>query len=54
MGHRSGSDGETGQSQAVPPGALLEGWVHRRRELGAVTFLILRDRSGLGQVVVRA
>ena len=32
---------------------LLEGWVHRRRELGAVTFLILRDRSGLAQVVVR-
>jgi nondiscriminating aspartyl-tRNA synthetase len=31
----------------------LEGWVHRRRELGAVTFLILRDRSGLAQVVVR-
>ena len=31
----------------------LEGWVHRRRFLGAVTFLILRDRSGLAQVVVR-
>jgi nondiscriminating aspartyl-tRNA synthetase len=31
----------------------LEGWVHRRRELGGVTFLILRDRSGLAQVVVR-
>src|SRR5215467_9090422 len=32
---------------------LIEGWVHRRRALGAVTFLILRDRSGLAQVVVR-
>ena len=31
----------------------LEGWVHRRRVLGAVTFLIVRDRSGLAQVVVR-
>jgi len=31
----------------------VEGWVHRRRVLGAVTFLILRDRSGLAQVVVR-
>jgi nondiscriminating aspartyl-tRNA synthetase len=31
----------------------IEGWVHRRRELGAVTFLIVRDRSGLAQVVVR-
>jgi len=32
---------------------LIQGWVHRRRVLGAVTFLILRDRSGLAQVVVR-
>ena len=31
----------------------VEGWVHRRRFLGAVAFLILRDRSGLAQVVVR-
>jgi nondiscriminating aspartyl-tRNA synthetase len=31
----------------------LEGWVHRRRELATVTFLVLRDRSGLAQVVVR-
>jgi len=29
----------------------LEGWVHRRRRLSTVTFLVLRDRSGLGQVV---
>jgi nondiscriminating aspartyl-tRNA synthetase len=32
---------------------LLQGWVHRRRELSAVTFLVVRDRSGLAQVVVR-
>jgi nondiscriminating aspartyl-tRNA synthetase len=31
----------------------LQGWVHRRRELSALTFLVLRDRSGLAQVVVR-
>ena len=31
----------------------LEGWVHRRRALATVTFLVLRDRSGLAQVVVR-
>jgi nondiscriminating aspartyl-tRNA synthetase len=31
----------------------LDGWVHRRRELSAVTFLVVRDRSGLAQVVVR-
>lgn len=30
----------------------IEGWVHRRRRLAAVTFLIVRDRSGLTQVVV--
>lgn len=37
------------------PGATvrLQGWVHRRRELSAVTFLVVRDRSGLAQVVVR-
>jgi nondiscriminating aspartyl-tRNA synthetase len=32
---------------------LLQGWVHRRRELSAVTFLVVRDRTGLAQVVVR-
>jgi nondiscriminating aspartyl-tRNA synthetase len=32
----------------------LQGWVHRRRELAKVTFLILRDRSGLSQVVLPA
>jgi nondiscriminating aspartyl-tRNA synthetase len=31
----------------------LQGWVHRRRELATVTFLVLRDRSGLAQIVVR-
>nr|BFF21401.1 aspartate--tRNA(Asn) ligase [Promicromonospora thailandica] len=40
---------------AVPPGTVvrLQGWVHRRRELATVTFLVLRDRTGLAQVVVR-
>ncbi|GAB2487648.1 aspartate--tRNA(Asn) ligase [Promicromonospora xylanilytica] len=32
----------------------LQGWVHRRRELATVTFLVLRDRTGLAQIVVRA
>ena len=38
------------------PGAsvTLEGWVHRRRELARITFLVLRDRSGLAQVVLPA
>lgn len=39
----------------LEPGTLVTlcGWVHRRRTLAAVTFLILRDRSGLAQVVVK-
>ena len=32
--------------------ATVMGWLHRRRRLSQVTFLILRDRSGLGQVVI--
>jgi nondiscriminating aspartyl-tRNA synthetase len=31
----------------------LQGWVHRRRELAQLTFLVVRDRTGLAQVVVR-
>ena len=40
---------------SVEPGeqATLAGWIHRRRVLASVTFLVLRDRSGLAQVVVK-
>ena len=39
----------------TPPGreVRIQGWVHRRRELAALTFLVVRDRSGLAQVVVK-
>lgn len=30
---------------------LLQGWVHRRRDMGKLVFIDLRDRSGLCQVV---
>lgn len=32
---------------------VVQGWLHRRRKLAGVAFLILRDRSGLAQVIVR-
>jgi len=32
---------------------VLQAWVHRRRDLGALLFLDLRDRTGLCQVVFR-
>jgi len=40
---------------SVQPGerATLAGWIHRRRVLASVTFLVLRDRSGLAQAVVK-
>ena len=33
--------------------AVLLGWVHRVRNLGGVTFIDVRDRAGVSQVVVR-
>jgi aspartyl-tRNA synthetase len=33
---------------------LLQGWVHQRRDHAGVTFLNLRDRSGVVQAVLRA
>jgi nondiscriminating aspartyl-tRNA synthetase len=32
----------------------VAGWLHRRRELKSVTFLVIRDRSGLAQAVLAA
>ncbi|NUR06655.1 MAG: aspartate--tRNA(Asn) ligase [Nocardioidaceae bacterium] len=42
-------------TDALAPGArvTVQGWVHRRRTLAGVTFVVLRDRTGLAQVVVK-
>ncbi len=33
---------------------LLRGWLHRFRDLGGVSFALVRDGEGLAQVVVRS
>lgn len=43
-----------GELRAADDGVnvTLQGWVHRRRDLGGLIFLDMRDRSGLVQVVI--
>ena len=45
-----------GQLRASDAGkrAILMGWVHRRRDLGGVVFIHLRDREGVTQLVIHA
>ncbi len=38
--------------QRIGEKVTIAGWLHRRRELKSVSFLIIRDRSGLAQVVL--
>ena len=33
---------------------VVRGWVHRVRELGKISFILLRDASGIAQLVVDA
>ena len=46
--HNCGELSEANTGDAV----VLAGWVHLRRDFGGVIFIVLRDRSGLVQVVV--
>src|SRR5256885_10972497 len=41
------------RAEDVGAEAVLLGWVHRVRDLGGVTFIDIRDRAGLSQIVVR-
>src|SRR5271154_1951981 len=45
-----------GELRAADAGqrAVLMGWVHRRRDLGGVIFIHLRDRDGVAQLVFHA
>jgi len=45
-----------GQLRASDDGrkVVLMGWVYRRRDLGGVIFIHLRDREGVTQIVFRA
>jgi aspartyl-tRNA synthetase len=45
-----------GELRAADAGkrAILMGWVHRRRDLGGVLFIHLRDRDGVTQIVFHA
>src|SRR3954462_8530655 len=47
---RTHSCGEL-RSDDVGKAAVLMGWVHRRRDLGGVIFIHLRDRDGITQLV---
>ena len=51
--YRTHTCGELRVSDAEHP-ARLAGWVHRRRDLGHLIFLELRDRYGITQVIVDA
>jgi len=36
----------------ISKSVTIQGWLHKKRQLGAIAFLVIRDRSGLIQVVI--
>ena len=50
MEYRSHTCGELSQKE-VGEEVILSGWVHKRRDLGGLIFVDLRDRYGLTQIV---
>jgi nondiscriminating aspartyl-tRNA synthetase len=42
----------SGVAKKVGQEVLVQGWLHKKRLLGGLNFIVIRDRSGLTQVVV--
>jgi len=40
-------------NQSIGQTVLVRGWLHNTRAFGKLTFLIVRDRSGLAQIVIQ-
>lgn len=40
-------------TQHVGKRVLVQGWLHKKRLLGGLTFIVIRDRSGLVQILVK-
>jgi nondiscriminating aspartyl-tRNA synthetase len=39
-------------SEHIGKEITLSGWVHKLRKMGAISFLVIRDRSGLAQAII--
>ena len=39
--------------QFIDSSVIITGWLHKKRELGQITFLLLRDRHGIIQIVAQ-